>query len=85
MIVLILKFDLELQFTKKLVWLPPPSSFLILGLGPAYGRVMVAFNILMFTLVTLGMSIRPTSLLLPSQLHHMRHALEYLFPFEFFL
>ncbi|RNA35758.1 hypothetical protein BpHYR1_036418 [Brachionus plicatilis] len=27
-----------------IVWLPPPSSFLILGLGPAYGRVMVAYN-----------------------------------------
>ncbi|RNA03658.1 hypothetical protein BpHYR1_049308 [Brachionus plicatilis] len=28
-----------------IVWLPPPSSFLIQGLGPAYGRVMVAYNI----------------------------------------
>ncbi|RMZ95116.1 hypothetical protein BpHYR1_010942 [Brachionus plicatilis] len=27
-----------------IVWLPPPSSFLILGLGPAYGKVMVAYN-----------------------------------------
>ncbi|RNA17352.1 hypothetical protein BpHYR1_026006 [Brachionus plicatilis] len=27
-----------------IVWLPPSSSFLILGLGPAYGRVMVAYN-----------------------------------------
>ncbi|RNA09908.1 hypothetical protein BpHYR1_036354 [Brachionus plicatilis] len=28
-----------------IVWLPPPSSFLILDLGPAYGRVMVAYNV----------------------------------------
>ncbi|RNA04374.1 hypothetical protein BpHYR1_014145 [Brachionus plicatilis] len=30
-----------------IVWLPPPSSFLIQGLGPAYGRVMVAYNSLL--------------------------------------
>ncbi|RNA09911.1 hypothetical protein BpHYR1_022303, partial [Brachionus plicatilis] len=34
-----------LQIRRRLVWLPPPSSFLILGLGPAYGRVMVAYNV----------------------------------------
>ncbi|RNA43212.1 hypothetical protein BpHYR1_018668 [Brachionus plicatilis] len=35
-----------------IVWLPPPSSFLILGWGPAYGRVMVAYNLINFPVIS---------------------------------